>query len=106
MIAGNYPTKRRCGSRSCESPARGGMTRVPNARTAAPDVSGVAIRVRQPVVEPDPGEGLDRVWRTSIMPLLEEHHYGQSTDLEQRYGLAALRKVLVPAFEDEAVPFE
>ena len=35
--------------------------------------------------------GLDRTWRTKILPLLEEHHYGEGVDVEQRYGLAALR---------------
>ncbi|MGW2062732.1 DUF4357 domain-containing protein [Streptomyces sp. NPDC001937] len=36
--------------------------------------------------------GLERTWRTKILPLLEEHHYGEGVDIEQRYGLAALRK--------------
>lgn len=31
--------------------------------------------------------GLERVWRTAILPLLEEHHYGDSTDVAKRYGL-------------------
>ncbi|MEU8513990.1 DUF4357 domain-containing protein [Kitasatospora sp. NPDC048722] len=35
--------------------------------------------------------GLDRTWRTKILPLLEEHHYGEGVDIEKRYGLAALR---------------
>jgi 5-methylcytosine-specific restriction enzyme B len=39
----------------------------------------------------DEGRGLTRVWRTAIMPLLQEHHYGDDIDLESRYGLAALR---------------
>jgi len=38
--------------------------------------------------------GLDRTWRTKILPLLEEHHYGESIDVERRYGLAALRRVV------------
>ncbi|MDJ0465263.1 DUF4357 domain-containing protein [Streptomyces sp. H27-C3] len=36
--------------------------------------------------------GLDRTWRTKILPLLEEHHYGEGTDIAARYGLAALRE--------------
>jgi 5-methylcytosine-specific restriction enzyme B len=36
--------------------------------------------------------GLDRVWRTSILPLLEELHYGDGVDLAAEYGLAALRR--------------
>ncbi|PRW65368.1 DUF4357 domain-containing protein [Actinopolyspora mortivallis] len=34
--------------------------------------------------------GLERTWRTKILPLLEEHHYGEGLDVEHRYGLAAL----------------
>ncbi|MFD4015334.1 DUF4357 domain-containing protein [Streptomyces sindenensis] len=38
--------------------------------------------------------GLERTWRTKILPLLEEHHYGDGVDIEKRYGLAALRESL------------
>ncbi|MFE7214974.1 DUF4357 domain-containing protein [Streptomyces sp. NPDC057611] len=38
--------------------------------------------------------GLERTWRTKILPLLEEHHYGEAVDVEKRYGLAALRESL------------
>lgn len=38
--------------------------------------------------------GLERTWRTKILPLLEEHHYGEGVDVEQRYGPAALRESL------------
>ncbi|MGW5971724.1 DUF4357 domain-containing protein [Streptomyces sp. NPDC055186] len=37
--------------------------------------------------------GLERTWRTKILPLLEEHHYGEGVDVEKRYGLAALREL-------------
>jgi 5-methylcytosine-specific restriction protein B len=48
--------------------------------------------------------GLERTWRTALLPLLEEHHYGDGTDVSGRYGLAALRKALVPPTQvaDEA----
>ncbi|MEU7044720.1 DUF4357 domain-containing protein [Streptomyces varsoviensis] len=36
--------------------------------------------------------GLERTWRTKILPLLEEHHYGESLDIEKRYGLDALAR--------------
>ncbi|MFM9551680.1 DUF4357 domain-containing protein [Streptomyces caniscabiei] len=36
--------------------------------------------------------GLERTWRTKILPLLEEYHYGEGVDIEKRYGLAALRE--------------
>ncbi|MER0241729.1 DUF4357 domain-containing protein [Streptomyces sp. HSW2009] len=41
--------------------------------------------------------GLDRTWRTKILPLLEEHHYGEGIDIERRYGLPALRRTLPSA---------
>jgi 5-methylcytosine-specific restriction protein B len=37
------------------------------------------------------GDGLDRAWRTAILPLLEEHHYGDGLDVQRRYGLESLR---------------
>lgn len=38
--------------------------------------------------------GLDRIWRTSILPLLEEHHVGDGVDVKAKYGLPALRRAL------------
>ncbi|MFT3834582.1 MAG: AAA family ATPase [Micropruina sp.] len=35
--------------------------------------------------------GLERAWRTAILPLLEEHHYGDGVDVQGRYGLATIR---------------
>lgn len=35
--------------------------------------------------------GLERVWRTAILPLLEEHHYGDGIDVRARYGLDTIR---------------
>ncbi|WP_065965493.1 DUF4357 domain-containing protein [Streptomyces sparsogenes] len=35
--------------------------------------------------------GLERTWRTKILPLLEEHHYGEGIDVNARYGLDSLR---------------
>jgi 5-methylcytosine-specific restriction protein B len=34
--------------------------------------------------------GRQRIWRTSILPLLEEHFYGADTDVAARFGLEAL----------------
>lgn len=41
-------------------------------------------------------EGLERIWRTQILPLLEEHHYGDMTRAEVigQYGLGTLRSEL------------
>ena len=38
--------------------------------------------------------GLGRIWRTAILPLLEEYHVGDGVDVRARYGLPALRKAL------------
>ncbi len=35
-------------------------------------------------------EGLERVWNTQILPLLEDHFYGTGVDVEQEYGLTSL----------------
>lgn len=39
-------------------------------------------------------EGLDLVWRTQILPLLEDQLYGTGIDVEEEYGLAALQAAL------------
>jgi len=36
--------------------------------------------------------GLERTWRTKILPLLEEYHYDEGLDVTARYGLDALRE--------------
>jgi 5-methylcytosine-specific restriction protein B len=46
--------------------------------------------------------GLERTWRTKILPLLEEHHYGEGVKIGMRYGLASLRAALT-ARGDESV---
>ena len=40
--------------------------------------------------------GLDLVWRTQILPLLEDQLYGTGVDIEAEYGLHALRAALEP----------
>ncbi|WP_107415243.1 McrB family protein [Streptomyces pini] len=38
------------------------------------------------------GDGaLERLWRTQLIPLLTEHHWGDGTDVEAVYGLETLR---------------
>ncbi|WP_405691648.1 DUF4357 domain-containing protein [Streptomyces sp. NBC_01185] len=46
--------------------------------------------------------GLERTWRTKILPLLEEHHYGEGVDIEKRYGLAALQAAVAARRAPEA----
>ena len=49
-------------------------------------------------------DGMERVWQYAIMPLLADLFYGQS-DLEERYGLAALRRAVgVPETTSEPEP--
>jgi hypothetical protein len=50
---------------------------------------GPSYFMRDAVHEPG---GLDRVWRTAILPLLEEHHYGEMSrdEIAKRYGLEAV----------------
>ncbi|HHX47579.1 MAG TPA: AAA domain-containing protein [Brevibacterium sp.] len=38
--------------------------------------------------------GLQRTWRTAILPLLEEHHYGEGVDVNARYGLKTIRSAV------------
>ena len=35
-------------------------------------------------------ERLERIWRTSLLPLLQEHHYGEWESVKRRYHLASL----------------
>jgi 5-methylcytosine-specific restriction protein B len=60
-----------------------------NARIGDPDFQIGPSYLMKPGVYRD--GGLERTWRTKILPLLEEHHFGEGVDVEQRYGLAALR---------------
>ncbi|MFJ9248275.1 AAA family ATPase [Streptomyces sp. NPDC101776] len=40
-------------------------------------------------------EGLDLIWRTQILPLLEDQLYGTGIDVEEEYGLTALNAAWV-----------
>lgn len=60
-----------------------------NARIEDPDFKiGPSYFMRPAVHE---FGGLERAWRTAILPLLEEHHYGDGIDVAARYGLDAMR---------------
>lgn len=48
--------------------------------------------------------GLERTWRTKILPLLEEHHYGEGVDIEKRYGLDSLRSSLPQPLPEPSAP--
>ena len=60
-----------------------------NRRIEDPDFKiGPSYFMRKAVHGPG---GLERAWRTAILPLLEEHHYGDGTDVRARYGLDTIR---------------
>jgi 5-methylcytosine-specific restriction protein B len=46
--------------------------------------------------EADTEEGLTRIWKYDIMPLLEEHYYGRLSrkDIHKRFNLAAIRQLV------------
>lgn len=50
---------------------------------------GPSYLMRGSIYDGDVDAGLARVWRTKILPLLEEHHYGDGTSVSDRYGLAS-----------------
>jgi 5-methylcytosine-specific restriction protein B len=59
------------------------------------------------VMKPDiyrRADGLDRVWETSILPLLAEHHYGSPPEVLNRYRLPALRAALARRALDDPQP--
>ncbi|WP_280437999.1 McrB family protein [Nocardia carnea] len=70
-----------------------------NSRIADTDFKiGPSYFMRPAVFAPG---GLERVWRTAILPLLEEHHYGDRTiDVNETYGLATIRRSIEPADAD------
>jgi 5-methylcytosine-specific restriction protein B len=70
------------------------LLEVLNARIEDPDFKIGPSYFMRPAVHDAGDKGLERVWRTAILPLLEEHHYGDGTDVRARYGLDAIRKAL------------
>jgi 5-methylcytosine-specific restriction protein B len=52
--------------------------------------------------------GLERIWRTSILPVLAELHIDETLDVEQWYGLATLRRAVpaAPAGAEAGEPAE
>jgi 5-methylcytosine-specific restriction protein B len=67
-----------------------------NARIADPDFKiGPSYFMRDRIAKGPSEMALNLMWRTDILPLLEEHHYGdRNVDVVARYGLAALTKSL------------
>ena len=40
-------------------------------------------------------KGLDRIWRTAILPLLEEYYVGESVKVAEMFGLDTLQRAVV-----------
>jgi 5-methylcytosine-specific restriction protein B len=38
--------------------------------------------------------GLERIWKTAILPLLAEHYFGEGREVDREFGLPALRRAL------------
>jgi 5-methylcytosine-specific restriction protein B len=75
-----------------DEPAR--LLEALNARIDNPDFRIGPSYLMKPGVYRD--GGLERTWRTKILPLLEDHHYGDDVKVERRYGLRALRAAIAP----------
>lgn len=63
-----------------------------NSRISDPDFHVGPSYLMKPGAHRD--GGLERTWRTKILPLLEEHHHGEEVDVGKQYGLDALRAAL------------
>lgn len=57
---------------------------------------GPSYFMRENIVTDRTDNAIELMWRADILPLLEEHHFGdRNVDIVGRYGLAALRKSLI-----------
>jgi len=72
-----------------------------NATIGDPDFAvGPSYLMSKKVAEPN---GLERIWRTAILPLLAEHYFGEGRDIDAEFGLTALRSRLEPPPADVPV---
>lgn len=92
-------------------PVRGLLTRWLHARGLPDTAARLLDELNSRLGEPDraigpsylmkPGaarpEGLDLIWRTQILPLLEDQLHGTGIDVEVEYGLDSLRAALGPS---------
>jgi 5-methylcytosine-specific restriction protein B len=63
-----------------------------NAAINDPDFAvGPSYLMTRRVAEPG---GLERIWKTAIMPLLAEHYFGEGRGVENEFGIPTLRQVL------------
>ncbi len=62
-----------------------------NKRIEDPDFRiGPSYFMKTTTPEAHSPERLERTWRTSILPLLQEHHYGEWDSVQRRYQLSSL----------------
>jgi len=62
-----------------------------NARIDDPDFRiGPSYFMRSTADDAHSEERLQRIWETSIRPLLQEHHYGEWDRISARYSLSSL----------------
>lgn len=47
---------------------------------------------------------LEEIWDHEILPLLDEYHYGDGTDVRARYGLPVIRRALLDTSPDQPIP--
>jgi len=63
-----------------------------NERIGDPDFAiGPSYLMNPRLAEPG---GIERIWRHAILPLLQEHFFGTGIDVEDRFGVAALRRAV------------
>lgn len=89
-------------------PVAGLLRRWLRASTAPEDAADLLDALNERIGDPEaavgpayfmkPGgqtaDGIARVWRTGILPLLEERHYGDGTDIRRTYGIEAVRSLV------------
>lgn len=62
-----------------------------NQRIEDPDFRvGPAYFMKNTAADAHSVERLERIWRTSILPLLQEHHYGEWESVKRHYQLSSL----------------
>jgi 5-methylcytosine-specific restriction protein B len=71
-----------------------------NERIEDPDFRvGPSYFMKRTTLDAHSPERLERIWRTSIMPLLHEHHYGEWEHVKSRYELTSLLASATPPTE-------
>ncbi len=76
-----------------------------NKRIDDPDFRiGPSYFMKSTAAEAHSPERLERTWRTSILPLLQEHHYGEWDSVQRRYQLPSLLAAIGASQESDDEP--